>query len=99
VVNVEHQLGGKGVVVAPQDPSDARMHEAVFVARCVDGHDPRKAEIPFEVAVDERGRSSARCPVDVDRDVQSGAGREAVEGSRDIGNRTRWRPGRSVVSA
>ena len=50
----------------------------------VDRGDPRQAEVPLEVRVDERRDECARGPVDVHRHVDPGSFLELVERGADL---------------
>jgi hypothetical protein len=65
-------LGEHGFV-APDDPPDAGVDEAEFVAGGVDGLDAWELEVPFEAgsSVCERGDEAATCTVDVDWDIMA----------------------------
>ena len=74
VVDVEDQVFGQDLLVAPDHPADAGVDQAVLVARGADAGHPRQAEVPGQVGLQERGDHRARGPVDVDRDVDPGPG-------------------------
>ena len=69
VVDVEHEVLGQVLCRPPDDEADARVGQAVLVARHVDRLDLREPEVPFEVGMQERGDEPAARRVDVDRDV------------------------------
>ena len=80
VVDVEDEFLREVFVVAPHDPADARVHEAVFVARHVDGGDFGEAKVPEQARVDKGGDEAAGCGVDVDVDVDVAFDEEVVHG-------------------
>jgi hypothetical protein len=53
----------------------------------VDAGDPRNAEVPLQVRIEEGGDHAARGAVDVDRDVQASLFLEAVERVGDLRHR------------
>jgi len=79
VVDPEDEVLGERLRIAPHRPADAGVHESVLVTGGIDGLHARHAEVPLQVGVEERGDEAARRPVDVDRDVESGALLQVVE--------------------
>ena len=80
VVDVEDEFLGEELGVAPDDPADAGVDEAVLVARDVDADDVGKAEIPFEFGDDEGGDEASGRGVDVDGGVEAALVEEVVDG-------------------
>ena len=79
VVDVEAQLLGQQVVVAPEHPAHPGQHAAVFVAAAVDRHHPAETEIPDQIRGIERRHEAARGGVHMDRDVEAGAVLQGIE--------------------
>ena len=75
---------GQVLLVTPDDPADARSHQAVLVAGRVDRHHALQAEVPVQLRVQERGDEAARRRVHVDRDVQPGLLLELVQRPADL---------------
>jgi hypothetical protein len=80
VVDVEDELLGEELGVAPDDPADAGVDEAVLVAGDVDADDVGEAKIPFEFWDDEGGDEAAGGGVDVDGGVEAALVEEVVDG-------------------
>ena len=87
VVDVEDQLFGKIVLLAPQRPANAQRRETKFMAGSVDGFYPRQAEVPEKVRLHEGREESAAGSVDVDGDVEAGLGLQLVERQADLVDR------------
>ena len=75
---------GQVLLVTPDDPADARSHQAVLVAGRVDRHHALQTEVPVQLRVQERGDEAARRRVHVDRDVQPGLLLELVQRPADL---------------
>ena len=82
IIDVEDQVLGEVLLLAPDHPPAAQGREAELVAGRVDGLDPRNPEIPFELRRAERRQESAAGPVHVNRDVQPGVLLQLVQGVR-----------------
>ena len=70
-------------MVAPDDPADTWVDEAVLVARAVDRLDPPDPEVPVEIGVEERCDHRAGRAVDVDGHVHVSRRLERVERASD----------------
>ncbi len=84
VVHPEDQVLRERVGVAPDDPADTGIHEPVLVAGRVDRRDPRQAEVPLEVGVEERRDHRSGRAVHVHRDVDPGLALVGVERVADV---------------
>lgn len=80
VVDIEDELLGEELGVAPDDPADAGIDEAVLVAGDVDADDVGEAEIPFQLGDDEGRDETTGCGVDVDGGVETALVEEVVDG-------------------
>jgi len=80
VVDVEDKLLREVLCVAPDDPADTRVDEAVLVAGDVDGGDLWQAEVPEQAGVDKGGDEAARCGIDVDVYIDVALNQEVVNG-------------------
>lgn len=80
VVDVEDELLGEELGVAPDDPADSGVDETVLVAGDVDADDVGEAEVPFEFGDDEGGDKTSGCGVDVDGGVEAALVEEVVDG-------------------
>ena len=87
IIDVEHEVPWQCLFVPPDDPSDARIHESILVARGVDRLHPVDAEVPLEVRLEERSDESARGAVDMDRDVDALVALEPIERGGDLPDR------------
>ena len=87
VGDVEDELLRQVVDRAPDHPAEAGVDEPVLVGGGADRRDALDAEVPFEIGLQEGRDHAARCPVDVDRDVQAGVGLDPVERLGDLGDR------------
>ena len=84
VVDLEHEVLGERLGVAPQRPADARVDEPVLMARGVDRLHPPQPEVPFEVGLDEGRDKPAGGGIDVQRDVDATLALEGVECRGDL---------------
>jgi hypothetical protein len=67
VVDVEDELVGQVLLVAPDAPADAGVDEAVLMAADVDALDPGETEVPLQLRVEEGRDEAAARRVNVDR--------------------------------
>ena len=79
VVDRERHLFGQVFLVFPYDPSQARVYQAVFVARGGNRQHPLEAEVPLLLGFEERQDETARRRVDVNRNLIAGLGVVFVE--------------------
>ena len=79
VVDVEAQLLGQQVVVAPEHPAHPGQHAAVLVAAAVDREHAWQAEIPDQIRGIERRHEAARGGVHMNGDVEAGAFLQGIE--------------------
>ena len=79
VGDVEDQVVGQVLGVAPQHPAHPERGQAELVARGADRLDPGDAEVPHHVGGAEGGEEGAAGTVDVDVDVEAGVLGQLVE--------------------
>lgn len=80
VVDVEDELFGEVLWVAPHHPADTGVHKPVFVAGGVDADDAGELEVPFELGVDKGRDEATGRSVDVDVAVEVALFEKVVNG-------------------
>src|SRR5579862_9795679 len=87
IVDVEDQLVGKLVLVAPDHPPGAEGGEPELVPRSVDGLHPRDPEVEEDLRGAERGEETAARAVDVDVDIEARPFLDLVEPACEVRHR------------
>ncbi|MBG9885222.1 hypothetical protein ABE10_01190, partial [Bacillus toyonensis] len=87
IVHPEHHRLGERVLVAPDDPAQARIDQAVLVPRRVDRCDPGHPEVPDEVFVEEGSDHAAGRRIHMDRHIEAPSPLDLVQRGGDLADR------------
>lgn len=79
VIDRERHFVGQVLLVLPDDPTQTRVDQSELVTRGRDRVDPFQTEVPPLVGMQEGEDESARCGIDMDRNLVSGLAVVGVE--------------------